>query len=198
MAPDQQEGERVIMIVGYARISTKGQEDGHSLVAQQQEILDKYPSAEIIVETASAAGSREQFDKLLDKLQKNDMLVVTALDRFCRTVREGLEYVDNLTSRGISIHIMNMGILDDTVMGRLMITCLLAFAEFERATIKERTQRGREAARLNPSYKEGRPKKFAPEHMRHALELLDTHSYKTVSEMTGISKSTLVRAKNNK
>ena len=159
-------------------MSTKGQEDGHSLVAQQQEILDKYPSAEIIVETASAAGSREQFDKL----QKNDMLIVTALDRFCRTVREGLEYIDSLTSRGISIHIMNMGILDDTVMGRLMITCLLAFAEFERATIRERTQRGREAARHNPNYKEGRPKKFAPEHMRHALELLDTYSYKTVAK----------------
>ena len=183
------------MIYGYVRVSTKGQEDGHSLAAQQKEILDKYPGAEIIVETASAAGSREQFNHLLEKLEKCDMLVVTALDRFCRTVREGLEYIDNLTRRGISIHIMNMGILDDTVMGRLMITCLLAFAEFERATIRERTQRGREAARLNPSYKEGRPKKFAPEHIRHALELINTYSYKTVSEMTGISKSTLIRAK---
>ena len=183
------------MVWGYVRVSTRGQEDGHSLEAQQQEILTKYTDAEIVTETASASRSREQFNKLLATLQKDDMLVVTTLDRFCRTAKEGLEYIDDLTKRGISIHILNMGILDDTVMGRLMITCLLSFAEFERATIKERTQRGREAARLSPNYKEGRPLKFAPEHMRHALELLDTYSYKTVAEMTGISKSTLIRAR---
>ena len=92
-------------------MSTKGQEDGHSLEAQQQEILTKYPDAKIVIETASASRSREQFNRLLAKLQKDDMLVVTTPDRFCRTAKEGLEYIDVLTARGISIHILNMGIL---------------------------------------------------------------------------------------
>lgn len=59
--------------------------------------------------------------------------------------------------------------------------------------IIERTQSGREIARRNPNYREGRPKKYSPEKMQHALELLETHSYAQVERLTGISKSTLIR-----
>lgn len=61
--------------------------------------------------------------------------------------------------------------------------------------IVERTQEGRAIARLNPDYKDGRKKKFSKRQIEHALELLNTYSYKQVETMTGISKSTIVRAK---
>ena len=61
--------------------------------------------------------------------------------------------------------------------------------------IIERTQEGRSIARLDPNYKEGRKKKFSKAQMEHALKLLETNSYKSVEKMTGISKSTLIRAK---
>lgn len=88
-----------------------------------------------------------------------------------------------------------MGCIDNTPTGKLILTVMLAFAEFERDMIVERTQEGRAIARLNPDYKEGRKKKFTSPQINHALELLETHSYKQVEALTGISKSTLIRAK---
>ena len=71
----------------------------------------------------------------------------------------------------------------------------LAFAEFERDMIVERTQEGKAIARKQPDYREGRPRLYGRKQIRHALELLKDHSYRQVTEMTGISKSTLIRAK---
>ena len=71
---------------------------------------------------------------------------------------------------------------------------MLAFAEYDRDIIRERLAAGREVARQKPGYKEGRPKKFSPEMLRFALGLLKEYSYSEVEKITGISKSTLVRA----
>ena len=75
---------------------------------------------------------------------------------------------------------------------------MLAFAEFERDMIVERTQEGKAIAKQKPDYKEGRPKKFGRKQIELALSLLEENSYKQVEEQTGISKSTLIRAKKAK
>ena len=62
--------------------------------------------------------------------------------------------------------------------------------------IMERTREGKRVAREKDGYREGRPKKYSKEQMKHALALLKDHSYNQVKEMTGISRATLVRAKN--
>ncbi len=72
---------------------------------------------------------------------------------------------------------------------------MLAFSEFERDMIIQRTQEGKAVARQNPNFRNGRPKKFSRTQIDHALELLQTHSYKQVAAMTGISRATLGRAK---
>ena len=61
--------------------------------------------------------------------------------------------------------------------------------------IIQRTQEGKAIARQNPNFRDGRPKKFSRVQINHALELLQTHSYKQVATMTGISIATLGRAK---
>ena len=128
-------------------------------------------------------------------MQKGDTLIVTKLDRFARTAIEGGQIVKDLHDRGVTIHILNMGIADNTPMGKLMVSMLLAFAEFERDMIVERTQGGKAIARANGKRVDGRPKKFTPQQIQHALELLGSgNSYTAVEAMTGISKSTLVRA----
>ncbi len=91
------------------------------------------------------------------------------------------------------IHILNIGLIEDTPMGRLISTNLLAFAEFERAMIIERTQSGKIIAKSKPDFREGRPKVYGKKQIEHALTLLETNSYKQVEEITGISKSTLVQ-----
>ena len=88
-----------------------------------------------------------------------------------------------------------MGILDDTPASKLVRNIFLAFAEFERDMIVERTQEGKQIARLKSDYRDGRPKKFRKNQIDHALGLLNSFSYNQVAEMTGISKSTLIRAK---
>ena len=90
-----------------------------------------------------------------------------------------------------------MGLVENMLTGNLILAVMLAFAEYERGMIVERTQTGKAVARQDPNFREGRPKKFTPTQLHHALELLDSgKTYRQVEAMTGISKSTLIRAKN--
>lgn len=184
------------MIYGYCRVSSRSQLDNNSLELQEREILGRYENAVIYKEQISGIKSdRPVFNEILDKLKKGDTLVTTKLDRLCRSTKEGLEIIKNLQEREINIHILNMGLIENSPMGDLIITCLLAFSQFERSMIVERTSSGKELAKANGDYREGRPKKFTKKQISHALKLLETHSYKEVGLMTGISKSTLIRAK---
>ena len=155
------------MIYGYCRVSTKGQaKDGNSLEEQTLAIKNIYTDAEIIVESYSGAKERPLFNELLEKVQNGDYIVVTKLDRFCRATKEGLEYIDLLMNKGVKIHILNMGLIEASPMGRLIVTNLLAFAEFERAMIIERTQEGKSIARAKAEaegkeFKDGRKKVYA-------------------------------------
>jgi DNA invertase Pin-like site-specific DNA recombinase len=185
------------MVYGYCRVSTRKQLDGNSIEEQQSKILERYPDAVIIIESYSAAKDRDIFlDLLHNKLASGDTLVCTKLDRFCRSTKEGLEYIEYLMNKGILIHIINMGLIEDTPMGKMIITNLLAYSEFERSLIIDRTQSGKAIAKTKDGYKDGRPKKFSKAQLTHALTLLKSHSYSQVEDMTGISKSTLLRAKN--
>lgn len=183
------------MVYGYCRVSTKGQLDGNSIDEQSDKIKKRYPDAVLIIETYSAAKERKKFIELIKILKKEDILVVSKLDRFCRTTKEGLQHIDDLMNKGVTIHILNMGLIEDTSMGRMIVTNLLAFAEFERSMIIERTQEGKERAKQKQGYSEGRPPVYSREQKLHALELLETNTYKRVEELTGISKRTLIRAK---
>lgn len=117
------------MIYGYIRVSSKSQFDNNSFEEQEQKILERYPDAIISKERFTGATiDRSVFNKVLHDLKSGDILVTTKLDRFCRNTKEGLEIIDSLLSKNISIHILNMGLIDNTPMGRLIVTNLLAFA----------------------------------------------------------------------
>lgn len=180
------------MICGYARVSTKLQErEGNSLEAQEQQL--KAAGARIVF-TESFTGAtldRPQLNELRKALEAGDTLMITKLDRLARSASQGITFIENLLSHGISVHVLNMGLMDNTPTGKLIRSILLAFAEFERDIIVERTQEGR---RLSGHYG-GRPRKYKREQLEHAMHLLETNSYKQVSAMTGISVSTLYRTK---
>ncbi len=185
------------MIYGYARVSTAMQgRDGNSLEDQVNE-LQKYGCQEIITEAYSGKSmDRPKFSALLDNLACGDTLVVCKLDRFARTAIEGVQTIQELFDRGIKVHILNMGLIEDTNIGRLILTVLLAFSEYERSMIIERCASGKSIARQDPNYREGRPKKYSHTQLTHALDLLEEgKTYKQVEALTGISKSTLIRAK---
>ena len=180
------------MICGYARVSTKLQErEGNSLEAQEQQL--KAAGARIVF-TESFTGAtldRPQLNELRKALEAGDTLMITKLDRLARSASQGITFIEDLLSHGISVHVLNMGLMDNTPTGKLIRSILLAFAEFERDMIVERTQ---ESRRLSGHYG-GRPRKYKREQLEHAMLLLETNSYKQVSCMTGISVSTLYRTK---
>ena len=184
------------MIYGYTRVSTRAQLDGHGLQAQKQEILSKYENSQILEEQFTGVRlDRPILNNLLENIKEGDTLVVTKLDRLARNTVEGINIIENLFSKGVSVHVLNVGLLENTTMGKFFLTTLLAVAEMERNIIIERTQSGKELAKKDPNFKEGRPKVYGSKQIDHALNLLENHTYRQVEELTGISKSTLIRAK---
>ena len=182
------------MIYGYARVSTAGQAASGNSLADQQEQLTNAGCQEIIVEQYTGSTThRPAFSQLLEKLQPDDTLVVTKLDRIARNAGEGINLINDLMKKGIKVHILNIGLLDNTPTGKLIANIMLAFAQFERDMIIERTQAGKAIAKQKADFVDGRPRIPASQ-TDHALELLDEGlSYKQVARKTGISISTLAR-----
>ena len=159
--------------------------------------LEKYGCQKIVKEAFTGnTVDRPKFLSIMEELQEGDTLVVCKLDRFARTAIEGVQVVRELFERGIRVHILNMGLVENTLTGNLILTVMLAFAEYERGMIVERTQTGKAVARQDPNFRDGRPKKFTPEQIDLALSLLaQGKTYRQITTMTGISKSTLIRAR---
>ena len=121
--------------------------------------------------------------------------MVCKLDRIARSMTQGSQLVNELISRGIKVNILNIGVMDNTPASKLIRHIFFAFAEFERDMIVERTSEGKAIAKLDPDFKEGRPRTYSNKQIKHALELLETKTYAQVKDLTGISKSTLIMAK---
>lgn len=183
------------MIYGYARVSTKKQLSGNS-IEEQYSTLKEQGCQEIIVEQYSGKTTdRPELGALMQKMAKGDTLVVTKLDRLARNVVEGVTLVRELLHSGIKVHVLNVGLLDDTPMGNFFITTLLAVAELERSMIMERTQAGKEVAKTKPGFKDGRPR-ISKNRIDAALALVDAgNSYNKVAELTNIGVATLYRAR---
>lgn len=186
----------MVMKYGYARVSTRGQAThGNSLEEQVSRL--KAEGCETIVEEqyTGTTTNRPKFSKMIDELKQGDTIVVTKLDRFARSAAEGSKVIKELQGRGVKVHVLNMGLIDDSNVGHLIANILFSFAEFERDMIVERTQEGKARARTKAGFHEGRPKKFSKERIDNAIGLLlQGNSYKSVSDMTGISTATLTRA----
>ena len=148
------------MLYGYARVSTKGQaRDGNSLEDQESKLREA--GAEVIYSDSFTGKKmdRPEFDKLKAALSEGDTLIVTKLDRIARSATQGSELVQELISRGVKVHVLNMGFMDNSPTGKLIMNVMFAFAEFERDMIIQRTSEGKEVARAKEGYTEGRPRK---------------------------------------
>ncbi|MGE7841418.1 recombinase family protein [Lysinibacillus sp. NPDC093712] len=181
-------------VYGYARVSTKGQE-----LEVQIEALEKENVEYIYKEKFTGTSTdRPQLQELIETLHAGDKLIVTKLDRLARNTKEGIELIEQLFEKDVKVHVLNVGLLENTSMGRFFLTTLLAVAEMERNMIIERTQEGKAIAKQNPNYREGRKPTYTKAQLEHALSMLENHSYNQVTEKTGISKSTLIRAMNKR
>lgn len=147
------------MVYGYARVSTYGQaRDGNSLDFQIQ-ALRNAGAIQIFSDVFSASkNERPQLDNLLNIIQTGDTIIITKLDRIARSLVHGIQLLEALSNKGVVIDVLNMGIVDDSPTGKLIRNIMLAFSEFERDMIIQRTQEGKAIARQNPNFHDGRLK----------------------------------------
>jgi DNA invertase Pin-like site-specific DNA recombinase len=100
---------------------------------------------------------RPEFTKLMEVLKPGDTLKVTKLDRFARTAADGAIKIKELFERGVNVHVLNMGLIENTATGKLIMQIFLAFAEFEHDNIMERLNEGKAIVKAkNPEWREGR------------------------------------------
>lgn len=184
------------MKYAYARVSTRKHFLNDNGINEQIAKLNSTDFDKLIVEDHYNSGTKHlQFNNLIQQLKNGDVLIITTLDRIAKTIAEGLAILNGLLKRGVAVHILNMGIIDNTPTGKNIANIFLAFAKYERDMIIERTQTGKEIARSKPGFKEGRPpidqnkKDFAVN-----LILNQKKSYNEAVKLTGLSKSTITRS----
>lgn len=184
------------MKYGYARVSSASQ----NLTAQKKALTESGANKVYSEKVSGKSMDRKQLDRLLKELKKGDTLIVTKMDRIARNVREGIDFIESLNSNGVTLHVLNMGIFDNTPTSKLIQNILLSVADWEREIILERQREGIALAKANGKYK-GRKPKYTKQHkgLEHALELFENRTtnkltVKEIEDITNISKSTIYRA----
>jgi DNA invertase Pin-like site-specific DNA recombinase len=134
--------------IGYARVSTNGQEkNGYGLDAQISR-LKEAGCRRIYQDTASGGKSdRAGLTQMLDKLHAGDVVVVVKLDRLSRSLADLLNIVERIGKAGAGFRSLGENLDTTSSAGRAMMQMVGVFAEFERSIIRERTKAGLAEAR---------------------------------------------------
>jgi DNA invertase Pin-like site-specific DNA recombinase len=178
-------------IFGYARVST----DGQTLDAQVA-ALKAAGAVRVFREMASGAKTnRAQLRRVIDQLDKGDVLTVTRLDRLARSTRDLLNTLAAATAKGAGFRSLNDTWADTTTAhGRLMVTVLGGLAEFESELIRARTGEGRKRAKERGVHM-GRPPKLTTHQKHDALKALadGTASQADLARRFNVSQATISR-----
>lgn len=141
------------MIVGYARVSTTGQ----SLAVQQDE-LGKHGCERIFEDKATGTNrDRPGLTEMLGFVREGDIIVVSRLDRFARSLSDLFQMLDTLTGKGISFQCLHQSIDTGTSTGKFTLAILGAVAEFENDLRRERQREGIAKAKARGTYKGRKP-----------------------------------------
>lgn len=180
------------MIYGYARVST----DGQTLDAQR-EALTAAGSTKIYQEKVSGAAiDRRELGRLLASLEAGDTLLVTRLDRLARSTLELLRILERVAQAGAGFRSLADTWADTTTpQGRLVLTIMGGFAQFERDLIKARTGEGRARAKAR-GVKLGRSFKLSHHQRQEALQRrAQGEPIRDIARSYNVSHSTISRLK---
>lgn len=188
---------------GYARVSSKSQEDNSSLDSQKEELIKNgIHKKNIRVEIGSAANfikDRPIFQKLIEsELQKEDLVMVTKIDRCSRNTLEFLKLQDNLFQRSITFVALDIPNSNDLATNKLIATSLSAIATFENDRRKARQQEGIEAAKKAGKYN-GRKTVITKKLIAKVKELKETKklSVTEIAKLTEKSRATIYKVLKN-
>ena len=179
------------MIFGYARVSTQEQN-----LDRQIDSLKISGAEEIIQEKITGTkADRPELNRLLDKLRKGDVILVTGLTRLSRSTKDLFSLVDKIEKKGANIKSLKESWLDTTTpQGKLMFTFMAGISQFERDLISQRTKEGLAAARAR-GRKGGRKPKLDDNKKKAIYKLYQQKetTVKNLCTMFNISKPTLYK-----
>jgi DNA invertase Pin-like site-specific DNA recombinase len=178
------------MLIGYARVSTVDQNLG-----LQRNALTEAGCTRLFTEQLSGAVTdRPELQQALQFARSGDTLVVWKLDRLARSVKQLIDTVEKLRTRGIGFRSLTEALDTTTAQGRLVFHMFSALAEFERSLILERTQAGLAAARRR-GLTGGRPPKLSAEDIEVAKTMLANPDIgvTNIAHRLGVSPATLYR-----
>ena len=161
--------------IGYARVSSQQQD-----LAVQLEALAGAGCERVFSEKVSGKSKqgRDELEKCLSFVRDGDTLIVTRLDRLGRSVRDLLDIVERLASRGVKFRCLQQPIFDiNDSTSKMFFTMLAGFAEFELNIRKERQIEGIARAKADGRYKGGKAKYDAKKTIRAARNLKDIHGW---------------------
>ena len=182
-------------VFAYARVSTVEQltENQREQIARAGYDIAPKRFIEEQISGSVPAAQRPGFQRLLERMDEGDTLVVTKLDRIGRDSIDVQQTVERFQSEGIRLVVLQLGNLDLTSSaGALMVKMLAAVADFERDLIIERTQAGQARARAAGTHM-GRPSKTTPDQQRAIREALAAGA--SVSSMAAsyqVSRATII------
>lgn len=170
------------MLLGYARVSTEGQ----NLDAQHNAL--KAAGAERLFsdKISGAQRQRPELDRLLDQLRTDDVVIVTKYDRLARSLRDLLDIVETIQERGAGFRSLAEDIDTTTPAGRLVFHVFASIAQFERERISERTKEGLNAARKHGRIG-GRPPSLSPAQRAEVCRMRD-EEHRPLSEIATLFK----------
>jgi DNA invertase Pin-like site-specific DNA recombinase len=174
-------------IVGYVRVSTFDQNTDRQLEGVH---LDK-----VFTDKASGKDTkRPEFDSLMQYVREGDTVVVHSMDRLARNLDDLRQTVQRLTGQGIKIQFLKENLIftgEDSPMATLMLSVMGAFAEFERALIRERQREGIALAKQRGAYR-GRKRSLSGKDIAEVRRRIDAGEKKAkVAREYGISRETL-------
>ena len=176
-------------IYGYARVSTSEQ-----ILDRQLDMLNKYGVDKIYSEKMTGTKrERPELQKMLDLLSDGDTVVIESLSRLGRSTKNLIELMEMFNEKGVNLVSLKESIDTTTPTGKLLFTLISAISQFERDCLTERTKEGLASARAR-GRKGGRPP-VDDSAIGKAMRLYDSKEYTVseITELTGISRSTLYR-----
>jgi len=188
--------ETLAKLTGYARVSTRQQDTDRQevdLIGAGVRRDDLYVDHGV----SGARAKRPAFDRAVDALHDGDTLVVTTLDRLGRSTQNMLTLAEDLTRRGASLRVLNLGGGDvdtATPMGSMVFTVMAALAQMELQIKRERITDSVSKRRAAGKDLGGRRQAFTPSQIANAARLIDAGEPATqVARDLGMSRATLYR-----
>ncbi|EGQ1307329.1 recombinase family protein [Staphylococcus pseudintermedius] len=183
------------MIIGYARVSTVGQNLDNQIEQLKEQGAEKIYKEQV---TATSTKQRVELKAMIENVRSGDIVVVAKIDRLARSISDLNKIVTELNTKGVSVKFLKEQMTfeagNNNSLNTLLFNILGSFAQFERDLIVERTSEGRERAKANGK-KFGRKSSSTDKDIAKAIELYKKRSENKLSvadilKMTDVKKST--------